>query len=571
MVSLNVKEKPIGFSVVYTYHSLMNPVPGYSNRSNLYNGITTGYYNTYDHNRYQNSFQMGSASMDYYMNNHNTLSLSENYVTGTFDSYNNQTFETTDGARSVLTSGDRITNTNVRFVNYTTKLHHRKTFLKKGEELTADINYSIGSSKSPSSFTTYNYLSDGTLIADNPLLQHNDGTNQNTMLTIQSDFVNPINDSTKLELGLRSNYKPSYQALDIDTYDYSLNSYIVNQYLTSHYQIQDLVNAAYINYSMRYKKINYMLGLRFEESYYKGILTNRNDSSFHYSYPNALNNIMNAVFPSIFISKPFNDKQELQFNISRKINRPNFHQRMPFIMASDAKNYSIGNPSLTPEFITMGELNFNQTLNKGNLLFTFFARNTQSPITSYTYTSKADSSVLISTSINGKQSNTIGMDNTFKYTLFKNFETTFNMNLFYVFIDATYNSNNFSNKGFNYTTKLNMIYRLPKNFSLQLSGNYQSPKIIPQGKSSEIYFADCGLSKEIKKFITLTFSVSDIFNTKGRGTYINTDQYIQNSWGRRETRYVKFTAMIRFGKADASMFKRKKDHRQQDDQEDMGF
>ncbi|MGZ6539898.1 MAG: outer membrane beta-barrel protein, partial [Bacteroidia bacterium] len=543
MAVLNFKQKPFGFQIVYNYNSFQNPVTGYTHRTDLSNNVATDYYNANDKSTFKNAMQVGTVNFDYFLNNRNTLSLSGNMVMGDFINHDNQTFSSLDASDAYLYNGNRTTNTKTHFENYTGKIHYRKTFPKKGKELTADFNYNTTNLNSPSTYTTNIYAANTTtLLPDNPALQNNMGHNVNQVYTFQADYVNPINDSTKFECGVRSNYKPSTQYLDVSTFDYPSGQYVADPYLTSHYKIEDLVNAAYVNYTTRVKKINFALGLRFEDSYYKGILTNKNDSSFLYSYPSGINNLLNSLFPSIFITRKLTDKKEIQFNVSRKINRPNYRQLMPFIMASDPKNYSIGNPNLTPEFITMGELNYNQVLNKGTMLLTLFFRNTQNPLTNYIYTSPSDSSILINTTINGKQSNAFGMDNTFKYTLFKGFEATLNMNLIYTFINASYNNVNVSNQGFNYTGKLNMTYRLPKSFSIQLSGSYESPKVIPQGTAKEVYFADCGISKDIKKFITLTASVSDIFDTKGRGTYYVTDQYTQNGWNRRESRYVKFTA-----------------------------
>ena len=568
MIALNFKQKPFGFQIVYNYNSFQNPVTAFTNRTNLFNGANVGYYNANDIEVFRNTMQVGTLNFDYYMNNRNTLSLSGNMVIGDFIIRDNQLFNSSNSSDVIQDNGSRVSNSMTHFENYTAKLHYRKTFPQKGKELTADINYNTTNLNSPSTYTTNTYINNSTIpLPDNPELQNNMGHNINQVYTFQADYVNPINDSTKLECGIRSNYKPSIQYLDVSLFNYSSDAYTPDPYLTSHYKIEDLVNAAYINYTTRIKKVNFALGLRFEDSYYKGILTNKNDSSFLYSYPTGIQNLLNSLFPSIFITRKLSEKQEVQFNVSRKINRPNYRQLMPFIMASDPKNYSIGNPSLAPEFITMAELNFNQILNKGNIFLTLFYRNTQNPLTNYVYASPSDSSILINTTINGKQSNTFGMDNTFKYTFFKGFEATLNMNLFYTFIDASYNNLNFSNQGFYYTGKLNFIYHLPQNFSLQLSGSYESPKIIPQGTAKEIYFADCGLSKDIKKFITLTLSVSDIFDTKGRGTYYSTDQYIQDTWNRKESRYVKFTAMIRFGKADASLFKKRSQPQQQNDSE----
>jgi hypothetical protein len=139
------------------------------------------------------------------------------------------------------------------------------------------------------------------------------------------------------------------------------------------------------------------------------------------------------------------------------------------------------------------------------------------------------------------------------------------VNAFYTVIDASYNNTSVSNQGFNYTTKLNLVYHFPKSFNLQVSGNYESPKVIPQGTTTAMYFADCGLSKDIHKFITLTLSLSDAFDTKSRGSHLSTDKYAQDMLMRREIRYLKFSAMVRFGKIDASVFKRKSSAQPSDD------
>jgi iron complex outermembrane receptor protein len=565
MVALNFKQRPIGISVNYNYNSFDNPITGYSNRTQLLNGNPLGYYKTTSTSSFKNTMQGGSVSLDYYINNRNTITLGQNMFFGDFDNYNQQTFRSEIGDHTLASYGTRSTPSLNHFEHYTTTAHYKKTFPKKGEELIADASYSTTNAHSNSKYETRTYDQSGILNPDNPELQDTRSHNISEMYMLSADYTNPINDSTKLELGVRSNYKPSIQSLDVSQYDYTAGAYLTDPYLTSHYKIEDFVNAAYITYSSRFKGLSYSAGLRFEDSYYKGILTDKHDSSFLYHYPSGMNNVMNALFPSLYISKKFNDKQEWQLNGSRKINRPNFRQLMPFIMAIDPKNYMIGNPQLTPEFITMAELNFNQLLAKGNLLFSLFYRNTQNPLTSYNMPYAPNSDILLNTFINGKQSNTVGMDNTFKYILLKGFEATFNMNLFYTIIQANYNNVSVSNKGFNYNTKLNLQYRLPKGFAVQLSGNYESPKVIPQGKSKEFYFADCGLSKDLYKFMTLTLSVSDIFDTKGRGMLYTTDQYTQDSWNRRESRYIKFTARIRFGKADATLFKKRPN--QQDDQE----
>jgi len=567
-IALNFRQRPIGISVNYNYNSFLNPVKGYTDRTYLMDGTEMGSYNSRSQTRFKHQFQAGSVTFDYNINNRNKISIGENMAFGNFNNYDVQSFEN-KSYDSLVLLGYRATNMEVHFQHYTTTLRYLKTFPKQGKQFTIDGNYNTTRATNPSNFETFNFDANGIAKPNNPMLQKNEGYNNNEMYMLSADYVNPYNDSTKLEFGARSTYRPTYQTLDVSEYSYADGQYNANKNLTGHYKIENLVNAAYINYTTRIKGINYALGVRFEQSYYKGILLDRNDSSFMYQYPTGIHNIGNALFPSLFISKKFNDKQEMQFNVSRKISRPNFFQLMPFIQASDPKNYTVGNPSLTPEFITLSELNFNQFLKKGNLLFSLFYRNTQNPLTSYSRVSETDSTILINTTINGKQSNVVGMDNTFKYTLFKGFEATLNMNLFFTYITANIDNVKASNAGFNYNGKLNLSYKLPKSFSLQLSGNYESPRVIPQGRTKEFYFADFGISKELYKFITITGAVSDIFDTKGRGFNYTTDQYLQTSWNRRESRFVRLIVRIRFGKADATMFKRRPQG--QSDEQEGGF
>ncbi len=553
LVLFNIKQKPIGFSLNYTFNTFKNSVPGYTNRTDY----PSGFYNVNDDILFRHFFQSGTTVLDYYINNRNTLTFSENIVMGDFKTIDDQTFEFSGPNNSNKMSGVRQTNTLTHFENYTTKLFYKRSFPKRGKEITADVNYINGSSRNPSDFTTYTYDSSGALLSNNPELQINKAININEMFSFQSDFVNPINDSTKLETGIRVSYKPSNQSLDVSNFNYLNGNYVTNDLLTSYYQIKDLVNAAYINYSIKHKKINYMLGLRVENSFYTATVTNKENKHFLYSYPSSMANIFNSLFPSIFISKKLTEKKEIQFNVTRKINRPNFRQFLPFITASDLKNYSIGNPSITPEFINSLELNYNQYLKRGNFLLTLFFRNSEHVLTQYTYPLSTDSSVLVTTTINGKQANSLGIDNTIKHTLFKGFETTLNTNLFYTAINAIYNGSAFNNNGFNCTGKLIMMYRMPKNFSIQISGNYESKKTVPQGYNREVYFADMAFSKEIKKVLTITLSVRDVFDTNSRGAYIVGEDYIQESWNRRESRFFKLIVNMKFGKGDAALIKRK--------------
>jgi hypothetical protein len=63
------------------------------------------------------------------------------------------------------------------------------------------------------------------------------------------------------------------------------------------------------------------------------------------------------------------------------------------------------------------------------------------------------------------------------------------------------------------------------------------------------------------KFITINLMVNDVFNTRRFGTSFESDFLIQDISRRREIRFVRLSASIRFGEMDVSLFKRKRSNR----------
>jgi hypothetical protein len=245
---------------------------------------------------------------------------------------------------------------------------------------------------------------------------------------------------------------------------------------------------------------------------------------------------------------------------------------MPFVMMSDQQNIRIGNPKLTPEFYNLAELNYNITRGKFNYLTSVYGRYTENPITNVSYPQTPGSLILVNTFQNGKNSFTYGWENTIKATVFKNLDITANFNGFYTNISWNPTPTTVtSNSGYSYTSKLMMTYKFPKSISLQLNGNYEAPKIIPQGTTRPMYYMDATLSYNWKYKWMFNLLLSDVFNTKYMGSHYDTPYYTQDMSRRREARYLRFSVTYLFGKMDVSIFKRAKQQKGGDNsQMDMG-
>ncbi|HSU51759.1 MAG TPA: outer membrane beta-barrel family protein, partial [Segetibacter sp.] len=413
----------------------------------------------------------------------------------------------------------------------------------------------------------------------------NTGKSEDDQLTVQVDYANPISENAKFETGVRTFIQNNSNIFDA----FSVGETGAERKLplSNYYKYKEVVNAFYLTFSNKINKFSYQAGLRAEASKFDGELVDKGQK-FGYSYPEKLKNIWDGLFPSLFLTQSLGDKEDIQVNYSRRIRRPNFRQLNPFIDFNDPVNLRQGNPGLRPEFTNALELNYSNNYKGGNLLASIYYRNTIGDITEYSDTITAqqyqqlnnaavDSNAILSSYINTKSQNRWGADITLQQTIFKNFDIVPNINLQYRKVNAAVNNTNLSNQGFSWEAKMIMNYKIEaansalfKNLGFQLTGEYESPEVIPQGRRKEQYSVDFALRKDLfkKKKGTLTFSINDVFNTRRFGTIYDTDNFYQDSYRRWNVRSFRLTFSYRFGNANFSLFKGNRSGEKDDDRDD---
>ncbi len=565
MANINVKQGKWNTSLMYSFNQAINNTEGFTKRTQLDSGVTTGHYNQDNKTQMKTLFNFGRLGIDYNIDNRNTISLNGMIVAGQFNTNDNQNY---DGdflnlPIPITISGDQTNKQQAAFQNYNGQLLYKKTFPKIGKELTVDGNYNYTTSKNGYVFATNTIFSALGQDSISPTAyQKNVGSTTANQFVFQMDYVNPISETKKFEAGIKAFYKNSISSNNTSRASGNEDSYVKDTIMSNRYVIDDMVNAAYVNYSAKtFWDIGYQAGLRFEQSYYAGNITDQN-KKFSYNYPSTSDDILKSLFPAIYFSKKLKKSQEVQLNFSRKIQRPNFFQLMPFVMFADKQNYRIGNPELKPEFKNIAEANYNKIFSKGSYLASGYFRYEEQPITDVAYPDPdpAKTNVLVNTSINGDNAIRYGFENTFKWTFWKNLDWTVNANAYYIYIKGKVvpTEPEVKAEGYAWNAKTTLSYKFPKNITLQVNGNYESPKILLLGVANEIYSMDVSLNYMYKTKWIFNATVSDVFNTRRMGTHFETPYYNQDLSRRRESRYFRFTITYLFGKMDASIFKRGK-------------
>jgi hypothetical protein len=561
MANLNIKEGRFNWQASAMYMFSANNPKGYSNRTSLKNGLITDQFNQTSISDNSNVHASGRLGTDYTVNNRNTFSLFGNVMRGQFDNSDVQSFSETTAKKDTAYYGKRDLTSNSQFTNYGLQMMWRKTFPKRGQELGADLTNNWRNMKNEGDWTTNNFYKNGTPYPANPSQQINNGRTNGNQTTFQLDYTNSVNDSTKWEMGVRSYYSTSDQIFSADSaFTNGTTKRIIAQSIDL--AIKENVNAAYITYTGRLRGIGYQMGVRYEQSIFDATSRLGGEGTFGYNYGADL---WRSVFPSVYISKKLNPNSEFQVNLSRKINRPDFRQIMPFIRQADSRSYSVGNPTLKPEFISLAEMNYNYLWKNNNWLFSLFFRHEDDPFQSYAELVTGD--IIKNSYKNAKSNDEYGIDNTLKMGLTKNIEFTINNNVFY----RTLRTDTSKFSGVVWEGKATLNWKLPKDLSAQLTGNYESDEIALQGKRLGNGFVDFALKKDFGRTSSLTFAVNDMLDSRKRISYTETTYFIQQQMRRREIRNFRLSYQYRFGKMDASLFNKKKPNRQQGQQQDMDF
>ena len=527
------------------------------------------------------TFIFGRLGLDYFVTNRTTISLSGIKVHGDFspNTVSNVDIDSLFKNGTVVNSSTIRTTTGSRTFNANgLQFAFVYNFPKQGEQWTADGNYFAGKNDGNTYYANKNYDAAGNFTGN--FNQQQLSTGNNKFFTMQTDYTNPLTKNTKLEAGLRAQINKLSNINDL----YFVNGSDITKLPGSsvNYHNTNNVYAAYINLTSSIKTFGYEIGLRAESSDYTGVLNDT--ATFKHNYPISL-------FPSIFLSQKLGNRQELQLNYSRRINRPNFFQLIPYTDRTDTTDITRGNPDLVPEFTNSFEFSYSKTYGKNNtFLASAYYKHTNNLITSFKgpqYDPAVNKTELIRTYINANSSYAYGFEFTSVNYVTKWWDFNANVNVYNSKINT---SDTIPSQPalLSWFGKWNNNFKLPANFTIQLSANYQSKTNLPvnsgqrgfgppsqaqsasQGYIKPFWSADFAVKKTfLKNKASVTLSISDIFRSLTSEQISSSPDFYQDYFRRNDPQMVRLNFTYRFGKMDVSLFKRQSKNANQGLQEGM--
>jgi hypothetical protein len=316
---------------------------------------------------------------------------------------------------------------------------------------------------------------------------------------------------------------------------------------SDHFIYKETISAAYASLSHQFKTTSVQLGLRAEHTYWEG-----DSQSLHEVRDSSYLNL----FPSVFVMQPLNKNHSIRFSYSYRIGRPKYEQLNPFAFYVDPYTYNKGNPFLQPQFTHSMQLSHSW---KQIITTTASLGFTKDAISQILYQDETTMAGMVS---HANLSDAYNADITVNVQLpiFKWWMFMTNLSGTYGDWTTQYMGETITNNRLSGNIWAQNTFTLPKNYTLELSGWYQT-----RGSEGMINFRsagsiDLGIQKKIlKQNGTLRLSVSDILKTSQPKDvtvrYSNVDLLQKTS---RETRKFSLTFTYRFGKTDIKPSRQRK-------------
>jgi outer membrane receptor protein involved in Fe transport len=312
-----------------------------------------------------NTSHLVKLGMDYYIDEKNTISFytNQNLVNGSGDGYTNINYSSL-----LLRDSQQLSDSETDNYTQTYDLAYKHDFTKKGETLDFQANFSNTDSPENSDYLLNQINPNSTRVTTNDIERDTD------YLQINVDYVNPLSETVKLEVGAETRIQKITNNFD-ETISEPSEAY--NRVGNSNFVFTRNIHSFYTNIGKQWKKWSVQAGVRLEQYEIDGDFENVVTSSTPSENINDQSTIEDdifAVYPSLFFNYKASDKDSFNFNFSRRVDRPSIGQISPIREWTTPLVESRGNPALEPQFTNSFEVNYTRTTKIGSVTAGVFYR-----------------------------------------------------------------------------------------------------------------------------------------------------------------------------------------------------
>ena len=475
---------------------------------------------------------------DYYVSNKTTLGVMLDGGAGTPNSNGtNNTFilgNNTVGFDNLASLSDIKNNWNSNNLNL--NLTHKTDSL--GGQLDASFDYTMYKESGENNYG--NYFKDAQnneVINMFPNIYRNTILSDINMLIGAVNYKKPFGNKVTFETGLKYSDVNTDNSLLFERKENLSDNFYNDVNFSNSFSYKENVGAGYVNFIKEFSKLSMQIGLRAEYT---------NATGFNKTIQSKINRDYLQLFPNVSFDFKQSESHSFQMSYNRRINRPDYFQLNPFKFYLDQYTASEGNPFLNPE--TSHNIDFSHTF-KGNLNNSISFSRTEDAISQLTVQDD-DTKETKQITRNIKASNILSYNLSANVPVKKWFSVQLSLSAWYQNFEGAINGINFNIGKPSMQGNITNAIILPKEFSLEVSGQYTSSllwgifEVKPRGS------VDIGIKKMLcKNKVSIKLSASDIFRTSLTRVDVHFDNQNINLSQYQDTRRVNLTFKYNFGNA----------------------
>ncbi|MBQ0735996.1 TonB-dependent receptor domain-containing protein [Aquimarina celericrescens] len=473
-----------------------------------------------------NKSHLFKVGVDYFINDRNTISVYTNQnlfdglTSGTTD-INFLNNDQNDLTQDLVSDSDNL--------GSTYNFDYKHDFKTEGHNIELEIDYNVFNSNNDDDF---NFIGgDGSFTDYNDLI---DNERKNT--TINLDYVNPLSEKVKLELGYEARIRRTN------------NDYESTLFPNSIYSYDRDIHAWYATYGKNYEKWSYQIGARLESYQVEAIFDG--EKIFE-------DNIF-TIYPSAFLTYNPGEKNTYQLSYSRRVDRPGLNQVNPIREWSTPRIISIGNPSLDPQFTNSIEVNYTRRLKGGSVTGGVFYRliNDEINQTLIENPDVEEGQILTFDNFDNNTAYGVEVSSNYKVTKWWSFNTSFD--LYGQTQKGIIEGVSKEVDAVIYSFRMNNSLKATKNLTFQVFGFYRGDQKGVQFNTKPFYFINTGARYNfLEGKGTASINFNDIFNTQ-RFRFDSDSPFPQNGRFQGETQTVYLGLSYRFGSGKNRKVSRKR-------------
>ena len=469
-----------------------------------------------------NTSHLAKIGFDFYLNEKNTLSF---YTIQNLFNGKGKSSTAVDYLNS--SEADVLQLFNNKKDNYTQtyNLDYKKEFIKEGSFIELEVNYNNNDNIEDAVFTssnTTNYI-----------------TNKGNNTLINLDYVNPISETCKLELGLESRIETTKNDFIKDGFDNSDFTYERNIY------------SFYATFSKQWGKWSAQAGTRFEKYYADAEFKKIGEDNANF------NDDLFTLYPSGYVNYSPSETNSFNFSVSRRVDRPSIGQVNPIREWSTPQVDSEGNPNLFPQFTNSFEINYTRKTRVGSITSGVFYRRINDEITRTLYENPNSSEKLILSYSNLNDNDAYGVEVSGNLDFTKWLSSNVSIDAYSKKTKGIVEDEFVEANVIIFNARINNTFKVSKKLRFQLFGMYRGEDLGLQFLRKPMWKTDFGSSYTVLKGSgTITARFSDIFNTMNFA-FEGTKPKRQNGQFNWESQTVYIGFNYRFGAGKNKALQRK--------------